>query len=53
MAPVGESVEETIGRLNDEFSDFARRLVPEPFHECVFEENARLLFRLTPQPPGG
>jgi hypothetical protein len=28
------------------YRDFARELVPPELHECVFEENARLLFRL-------
>jgi predicted TIM-barrel fold metal-dependent hydrolase len=28
------------------YRDFARRLVPEYLHECVFEENAQRLFRL-------
>lgn len=28
------------------YRDFVRELVPPELHECVFEENARLLFRL-------
>jgi predicted TIM-barrel fold metal-dependent hydrolase len=28
------------------YRDFVRAAVPEEYHECVFEENARLLFRL-------
>jgi predicted TIM-barrel fold metal-dependent hydrolase len=28
------------------YRDFIRTAVPEEYHECVFEENARLLFRL-------
>ena len=28
------------------YRDFAREAIPAEFHDCVFEENARRLFRL-------